>query len=326
MHLRRPGSKSFIAYGIGSSGGQDGKSPLAYDPETNAMYYCEMVSVEAQKLGEQARGGTYLGVNHGWQGSVAAVNVTTNELEWRHKIMAPDGACRGGATATAGGIVFAPANHGKVFAFDAATGKELWSFQGPSDVNAPPMVFEADGHEYVALYYGGQVPLVGGMTNKHYARMLVFSVEGEKQLSAQQMPKTEFAKTELEAFELAAEGKITPEEEEANALKGLEVEGESEESSEEEAGAEEESETAATGSAGESVFTTNCATCHTLAAAGAEGTVGPNLDQIHPSDSIVEHQVINGGGGMPAFGKEKILSTEEVEQVAEYVSSVAGTK
>jgi PQQ-dependent dehydrogenase (methanol/ethanol family) len=326
-----PGSKGFTAYGIGSSGGQDGKSPLAYDPETNAMYYCEMVSVEAQKLGEAARGGTYLGVNHGWQGSIAAVNVTDNTTDWNHKIMAPDGACRGGVTATAGGIVFGSANHGKLFAFDAATGKELWSYQGPSNIYAPPTVFEADGHEYVALYYGGQVPLVGGMTNEHYARMLVFSIEGEEQLSAEQMPKTEFAKTELEAFELAAAGKITPEEEQANALKGLEVEGESEEPSEEEgAAAEEEGAeeggTAATGSAGESVFTTNCASCHTLAAAGAEGTVGPNLDQIHPSESIVEHQVINGGGGMPAFGKEKLLSTEEIEEVAEYVSSVAGAK
>lgn len=324
-----PGSKKFMAYGIGSSGGQDGKSPLAYDPETNAMYYCEMVSVEGQKLNEPLRGGTYLGVNHGWQGSVAAVDVTDNTTIWNHKIMAPDGACRGGNTATAGGILFSSANHGKVMAFDAATGKELWSFQGPSDVYSAPCVFEAEGHEYVAYYYGGQVPLVGGMSDEHYARMLVFSVEGEGQPSVEEMPKTEFSKTEAEALELAAQGKITPEEEQAKALEGLEVEGESEEPSEEEGAAPEEEGTeeggtAATGSAGESIFTTNCATCHTLAAAGAEGTVGPNLDQIKPSQTIVEHQVINGGGGMPAFGKEQILSTEEIEEVAEYVSSAAG--
>ena len=64
-----PGSKGFTAYGIGSSGGQDGKTPLSYDPETGAMYYCEMVSAEAGKLGEQLRGGSFLGVNHGWQGN-----------------------------------------------------------------------------------------------------------------------------------------------------------------------------------------------------------------------------------------------------------------
>jgi len=36
--------------------------------------------------------------------------------------------------------------------------------------------------------------------------------------------------------------------------------------------------------------------------------------------------VINGGGPMPAFGKEGLLSSEEVKAVATYVSSVAGTE
>lgn len=326
-----PGSKGFTAYGIGSSGGQDGKSPLSYDPETGDMYYCEMVSVEGASLTEQVRGGTYLGVNHGWQGSIAAVDTSDNTTKWLDKTEAPEGACRGGVTTTAGGIVFSSAVHGKFLALNAENGEELWSFQGPSDLYSAPVVFEAEGHEYVAVYYGGAVPLVGGMSNEHYARMMVFSVEGEEQPSAGEAPKSEFAKTETEAFELAAEGKLSSEEEQAKALEGLEVGGENEEAGEGEeeaaAGAEaEESESAATGSAGESVFTTNCSSCHTLAAAGAEGTVGPNLDTIKPTQMIVEHQVINGGGGMPAFGKEKLLTTEEIEEVAEYVSTAAGTK
>jgi mono/diheme cytochrome c family protein len=36
--------------------------------------------------------------------------------------------------------------------------------------------------------------------------------------------------------------------------------------------------------------------------------------------------VINGGGGIPAFGKENILNPKEIEEVADYVSTVAGTK
>ena len=66
--------------------------------------------------------------------------------------------------------------------------------------------------------------------------------------------------------------------------------------------------TAATGAgavslkAGMGVFDQNCATCHTLAAAGSTGTVGPNLDQLKPSMATVVHQVTDGGGGMPAFG------------------------
>ena len=33
------------------------------------------------------------------------------------------------------------------------------------------------------------------------------------------------------------------------------------------------------------VFDSTCASCHTLAAAGSTGTVGPNLDQLKPSDA-----------------------------------------
>ena len=65
-----------------------------------------------------------------------------------------------------------------------------------------------------------------------------------------------------------------------------------------------------------------CAGCHTLAAAGATGTTGPNLDQLKPSTAVVAHQVMVGGGSMPAFqGK---LSPAQIQAVAKYVSSSAG--
>ena len=74
--------------------------------------------------------------------------------------------------------------------------------------------------------------------------------------------------------------------------------------------------------AGMTVFESTCASCHTLAAAGSTGTVGPNLDQLKPSDALVIHQVTNGGGGMPAFGST--LSKSQIQSVALFVSSVAG--
>jgi mono/diheme cytochrome c family protein len=74
--------------------------------------------------------------------------------------------------------------------------------------------------------------------------------------------------------------------------------------------------------AGKEVFTSNCATCHTLADAGATGSVGPNLDDLKPDEATVKNQVTNGGGGMPAFGGQ--LSDAEITSVAQYVSSVAG--
>lgn len=75
---------------------------------------------------------------------------------------------------------------------------------------------------------------------------------------------------------------------------------------------------------GKTVFTTTCASCHTLEAAGASGEVGPDLDELEPDLATVEHQVVNGGG-MPAFGKEGVLDAKEIKAVATYVSSVAGS-
>ena len=74
---------------------------------------------------------------------------------------------------------------------------------------------------------------------------------------------------------------------------------------------------------GAAVFASaGCGNCHTLAAANASGNVGPNLDELMPSTEQVAEQVKSGGGGMPAF--EDQLSEEEIQAVAEYVSSSAG--
>jgi mono/diheme cytochrome c family protein len=80
---------------------------------------------------------------------------------------------------------------------------------------------------------------------------------------------------------------------------------------------------ASLGTDGAAIFKgAGCAGCHTLAAAGATGTTGPNLDQLRPSTAVVAHQVTVGGSVMPAFkGK---LSPAQIQAVAKYVSSSAG--
>lgn len=78
------------------------------------------------------------------------------------------------------------------------------------------------------------------------------------------------------------------------------------------------------GADGAAVFASaGCGTCHTLAAAGSDGTTGPNLDDLKPDEATVEAQVRSGGGGMPAF--EGQLSDAEIEAVATYVSESAGS-
>jgi mono/diheme cytochrome c family protein len=73
---------------------------------------------------------------------------------------------------------------------------------------------------------------------------------------------------------------------------------------------------------GKAIFTENCAGCHTLADAGASGEVGPNLDDAKPEKDAVVTMVSAGKGAMPSFQGQ--LSEDEIEAVAEYVSSSAG--
>lgn len=88
-----------------------------------------------------------------------------------------------------------------------------------------------------------------------------------------------------------------------------------------------ETEPAAEGDpvAGKEVFmgVSGCGGCHTLSDAGASGAIGPNLDATQPPYDLVVERVTNGQGGMPAFGDQ--LTSEQIADVAAYVSSVAGS-
>jgi cytochrome c6 len=77
--------------------------------------------------------------------------------------------------------------------------------------------------------------------------------------------------------------------------------------------------------AGKAVFlgSSGCGTCHTLSDAGTSGTVGPNLDDAQPSHDLVVDRVTNGQGAMPSFSAS--LSEQQIQDVAAYVSSVAGS-
>lgn len=70
------------------------------------------------------------------------------------------------------------------------------------------------------------------------------------------------------------------------------------------------------------LFAQACASCHTLADAGANADIGPNLDTSRPSRERVLRQIRNGSlsGAMPA----NLLVGTDAERVAAYVSRVAG--
>jgi mono/diheme cytochrome c family protein len=82
--------------------------------------------------------------------------------------------------------------------------------------------------------------------------------------------------------------------------------------------------------AGAQLFATHCSGCHTLSAAGTQGTgnrgqrtQGPNLDQRTESyeDALF---AIRNGGFSGAIMPQNIVVGEEAEQVARFVAKYAG--
>jgi cytochrome c6 len=75
--------------------------------------------------------------------------------------------------------------------------------------------------------------------------------------------------------------------------------------------------------AGKQVFASQgCGGCHTLAAAGSGGNVGPNLDDAKPTTELVVTRVTKGMGPMPPFGDS--LSAQQIADVAAYVVQSTG--
>jgi len=75
---------------------------------------------------------------------------------------------------------------------------------------------------------------------------------------------------------------------------------------------------------GRELFAQRCATCHTLADAGAVGRVGPDLDVLAPTEGLTVNAIkqgrARGQGQMPA----QLLEGEEAKHVAAYIADVAG--
>ncbi len=77
--------------------------------------------------------------------------------------------------------------------------------------------------------------------------------------------------------------------------------------------------------AGKALFlktTPACAVCHTLQDAGAEGAVGPVLDELKPDAARVAKALRDGLGSMPSF--RATLTDEQIAALARYVSKASG--
>lgn len=75
--------------------------------------------------------------------------------------------------------------------------------------------------------------------------------------------------------------------------------------------------------AGRRIFVdARCGACHTLRAAGAQGTLGTNFDAKPPSLALALDRIAHGRNAMPAYSDR--LSRQQIRDVAAYVVSASG--
>ncbi len=110
-------------------------------------------------------------------GRLTAVNVNTGEFAWRVPLGVTDSLPpdrqrtgrpgNGGSIATAGGLVFVGATDDRRFrAFDARTGRELWTVTLRGAAMATPATYlGGDGRQYVAIVSSGGGPLNAPITD-----------------------------------------------------------------------------------------------------------------------------------------------------------------
>jgi len=67
-----------------------------------------------------------------------------------------------------------------------------------------------------------------------------------------------------------------------------------------------------------------CALCHTLKDAGAEGAIGPVLDELKPDAARVARALRDGIGAMPSF--KATLSEADIAALSLYVSKASAKK
>jgi mono/diheme cytochrome c family protein len=83
---------------------------------------------------------------------------------------------------------------------------------------------------------------------------------------------------------------------------------------------------------GKDLFVTNCGACHTLAKAGTDGVIGPNLDELlappsasAPDPSTIKPRVLNAiNNGVAGRMPKGVLTGQQADEVATFVSQVAG--
>jgi quinoprotein glucose dehydrogenase len=122
----------------------------------------------------------YPGTKPPW-GTLNAINLNTGKIAWKVPLGEYEELTRkgipktgtenfGGATVTAGGLVFCAGTRDlKIRAFDKDTGRELWASKLPFGGYAPPAIYQVGGRQFVVLAATGGGKLGGSVGDAYVA-------------------------------------------------------------------------------------------------------------------------------------------------------------
>jgi alcohol dehydrogenase (cytochrome c) len=131
--------------------------PSSYSPNTKLIYIpaltaCVDVTIDTNKHSKAAgwNGGSYTWSDR-FESDLTAVDPVTGEVKKKTHLKYPN---YSGTLATAGGLIFLALLDGTIAAFDDNTLEELWKINVGAGFTAPPMTFEVNGRQYLAITSG----------------------------------------------------------------------------------------------------------------------------------------------------------------------------
>ncbi len=148
----------------GANGGAEW-SPPAYSPQTHYLYIMAMDQLmrfttkpATTAPGLIRLGSAFTNVAPGGiqDGPFVALDVETGKIAWQYKAPQP---LIGGVLATAGNLVFMGEGNGWFDAFNATSGDRVWRYNLGAGVNAPPITYQVNGEQYIAVAAGGNFQL-----------------------------------------------------------------------------------------------------------------------------------------------------------------------
>jgi alcohol dehydrogenase (cytochrome c) len=149
------------------SGGKNWE-PSAYNPELGLLFIpsiegCDSIVNAEQKSfvdqggtvkpRERFGGGNTKNLQPCRYGSLKSVDPATGDIKASVKMTYPN---YGGVLATAGNLVFIGQLDGTLYAYDAKTLKEVWTFNTGTGINAPPITYSVNGKQYIAILVGSK--------------------------------------------------------------------------------------------------------------------------------------------------------------------------